>query len=77
MSKTIEFNIKLEYADNGAIIRSHNVHDDSLFTEVVEGEVDDIVRVLGKTIIGEIEYWTKEGRCVHNLTISLENERNY
>jgi hypothetical protein len=75
MSK-VDFNIKLEFADNGAIIRSHNVLDGSLFTEVVEGEVDDIARVLGKTIIGEIEYWTKQDKCVHNLTISLENERN-
>lgn len=76
MSK-VEFNIKLEYADNGAIIRSHNAHDGSLFTEVVEGEVDDIARVLGKTIIGEVEYLSaNHDGVVHNLTISLENERN-
>lgn len=67
--------IRLELADNGAIIRSHNALDGSLFTEVVEGEVDDIARVLGKTIIGEIEYLTKDDNCVYNLTISLENER--
>lgn len=54
MSK-VKFNIKLEYADNGAIIRSYNVHDGSPFTEVVEGEVDDIAKALGKTIIGEID----------------------
>lgn len=75
MSK-VEFNIKLEYADNGAIIRSHNAHDGSPFTEVVEGEVDAIAKALGKTIIGEIEYWSADDNCVHNLTISLENERN-
>lgn len=75
MSKVV-FNIKLEYADNGAIIRSFNKHDGSPFTEVVEGEVDAIAKVLGKTIISEIEYWSADDNCVHNLIISLENERN-